>query len=264
MGFFKEFGENRNSDDSLNLQDMLESLDQMSLDDALAMMGDAKEAYVSSDESHVGAIERAAEDNTDSIPGQTGGAGGASDMTEDTDNDKMTLEDVWAGLPDMVSDDTVEDVSSAQETTVISKGTTTLGGISSECSLDVKGVITGDVECQGRLCIYGNVTGNASASEIYVETNDRLNSDLLSTGNVKVCEKSVVAGMIQATSAFIGGAVKGDIDVDGPVVVDSSAVVYGNITANSLQVNNGAVLQGMCKIGLEETDIGSFFGSDES
>ncbi|MCI8306807.1 MAG: hypothetical protein HFH14_02035 [Lachnospiraceae bacterium] len=156
-------------------------------------------------------------------------------------------------------DDAGTGESMVYETTVVSKGTTIRGGISSDCSLDVMGVITGDVECQGRLCIYGTVSGNTSASEILVETPNKLVGDMISMGNVKISENSVIIGTVQATSAFIAGAVKGDLDIDGPVVVDSSAVICGNITAKSLQLNNGAVLQGICDIGTKETDFNSVF-----
>ena len=53
-----------------------------------------------------------------------------------------------------------------------------------------------------------------------------------------------IIGNISATSAVIAGAVKGDIDVNGPVVVDASAVVVGNIKSRSVQINSGAVIEG--------------------
>lgn len=41
------------------------------------------------------------------------------------------------------------------DVTVITKGTTINGGISSEGSLEVMGTITGDVDCLGRVAVYG-------------------------------------------------------------------------------------------------------------
>ena len=145
------------------------------------------------------------------------------------------------------------------EITVITKGTTIRGGISSDCSLEVMGVITGDVDCQGKLSIYGTVSGNTTASEIYVETPQKLNGDLKSTGCVNVAEGSVVIGTISAASAHISGAIKGDIEVAGPVIVDETAVVLGNITAKSLQLNNGAVIEGICTVSENTTDINALF-----
>ena len=62
---------------------------------------------------------------------------------------------------------------------------------------------------------------------------------------------------------MIAGAVKGNIDVTGPVIVDSTAVIKGDIKARAVQVNNGAVLEGFYSLGYSEVDIDSFFESEE-
>lgn len=128
-------------------------------------------------------------------------------------------------------------------TTVITKGTTINGSIISDCSLDVMGTINGDIECLGKLSISGKVVGNSMASEVFVNT-DRLEGSISSEGCVKIAQKTVVVGDITAASGVIAGAVKGEIDVAGPVVIDSTAVIQGNIKAKSIQMNNGAVLDG--------------------
>ena len=53
--------------------------------------------------------------------------------------------------------------------------------------------------------------------------------------------------------------VKGDIDVQGPVVLDSSAIVMGNIKSKSVQINNGAVIEGMCSQCYADVSPTSFF-----
>ena len=63
-----------------------------------------------------------------------------------------------------------------------------------------------------------------------------------------------------ATSSVVAGAVKGDIDVHGPVVVDTSAVVMGNIKSRSVQINNGAVIEGFCSQCYSEIDVNGIFG----
>ena len=34
--------------------------------------------------------------------------------------------------------------------------------------------------------------------------------------------------------------------MQGPVILDASAIVMGNIKSKSVQINNGAVIEGMC------------------
>lgn len=146
----------------------------------------------------------------------------------------------------------------AKGVTVITKGTTINGGISSDTSLVVEGVITGDVECQGKLTIKGRVEGNTIASEIYVQT-PKLEGDINSKGIVKIDVGTVVIGNISCTSVLVSGAIKGNIEVNGPVIVDSTAVVKGDIKAKSIQINSGAVIDGHCSLQFADVDLDSFF-----
>ena len=129
--------------------------------------------------------------------------------------------------PGEVSDDTV---------TVISQGTTVNGGINSA----------------------GTVTGNVSGAEIYINTK-RLEGSLDSEGTVQISEGTVIIGNVTGTSAYIAGAVKGTIDVQGAVVLEEGAVVKGDVIAESLQINQGAVLDGSCSLDYTDVDIDKFF-----
>jgi cytoskeletal protein CcmA (bactofilin family) len=144
------------------------------------------------------------------------------------------------------------------QTTLITKGTTINGSIISDCSLDVMGTINGDIECLGKLTISGKVTGNSVASEVFVNT-DRLDGSINCEGCVKISQGTIVVGDVTATSAVFAGAVKGEIDVNGPVVLDSTAIIKGNIKAKSVQMNNGAILDGFCSLSYAELDVDSIF-----
>lgn len=153
---------------------------------------------------------------------------------------------------------TAERHADTEGVTVITKGTTINGSIISDCSLDVMGTINGDIECLGKLTISGKVTGNAMAAEVYVNT-DRLEGNITSEGCVKIGLGTVIIGDIVATSGVIAGAVKGEIDVKGPVVIDSTAIIKGNVKAKSVQMNNGAVLEGFCSLAYASVEIDNIF-----
>ncbi len=160
---------------------------------------------------------------------------------------------------EMMEEEIVETLGSSEgEETVITQGTTINGGIQSDTSLVVKGTIVGDVDCKGKLTITGKVAGNSTAAEIYVNT-ARLEGDLTSEGRVKVGVGTVVIGTITSESLVVAGAVKGSIEVDGPVVLDSTAVVKGDIVAKSIQINTGAVIDGNCSMTYANVDLDSFF-----
>ena len=56
-----------------------------------------------------------------------------------------------------------------------------------------------------------------------------------------------------------GGAVKGDIDVHGPVIIDSSAIISGDIKSKSVQINNGATIDGRCSQCYADVNMESIF-----
>ena len=131
----------------------------------------------------------------------------------------------------------------SEDVAVITKGMRIKGDVESDGSIEVVGDITGNITCKGKLTISGKVNGNSRAAEIFVNQ-ARIEGEICSDETVKVGNGTVIIGNISATSAVIAGAVKGDIDVNGPVVVDTSAVVMGNIKSRSVQINSGAVIEG--------------------
>ena len=164
------------------------------------------------------------------------------------------VEDVFAqaeqssSMPDEVSD----------EVTVITAGTSLTGNMESTGSIEIQGQVNGNVACNGKLTVTGVVRGNSESSEFFADS-AKIEGEITTNGTVKIGLGSVVIGNISASSAVIAGAIKGDIDVQGPVVVDTSAVVMGNIKSRSVQINNGAVIEGFCSQCYAEVDVAKIF-----
>lgn len=144
------------------------------------------------------------------------------------------------------------------ETAVITAGMIITGDITSEGSMDLIGTVNGNINILGKLNMTGTIQGNSKAAEVYAE-GAKVTGEIISEGSVKIGQSSVIIGNITATSAVIAGAVKGDIDVKGPVVLDTSAIVMGNIKSKSVQINNGAVIEGMCSQCYAEVSPTSYF-----
>ena len=136
----------------------------------------------------------------------------------------------------------------ADETAVITEG----------LSIDLFGTVEGNVSCRGKLTVNGSITGNSKANEVFAN-NAQIDGDIEAKGSVKIGQGTVIVGNIVATSAVIAGAVKGDIDVHGPVVVDSSAVIVGDIKSKSVQINNGATIDGRCSQCYAEVNMDNIF-----
>ena len=146
----------------------------------------------------------------------------------------------------------------ADETSVITAGTVLTGDLASDGSFNIQGTINGNVTCNGKLVVTGTINGNSAASEFFADV-AKVEGEIGSSGTVKIGAGSVIIGNISAASAVIAGAIKGDIDVQGPVVVDTSAVIMGNIKSRSVQINNGAVIEGFCSQCYAEVDVQGLF-----
>lgn len=169
--------------------------------------------------------------------------------------------DQKAAVQEYLSKGNSQEISRTQvldETAVITQGMDITGDVSTQGSLDLVGSIIGNVSALGKLNITGMIKGNSKAAEIYAE-GAQINGDMISEGAVKVGQSTVIIGNITATSAVIAGAVKGDIDVRGPVILDGTAIVMGDIKSKYVQINNGAVIEGMCSQCYADVNPTSFF-----
>ena len=240
----------------------------LSEEDALGVDDDMIEKMQDEDSLNLENEEVAAEDNVYSVPEYQETVYVEESEPETTDEEETfpaTENNLYTGD---IGADTVTVESHPGEfaeadgsTTVISKGTVIQGSIVSDGSLDVYGTVNGDISCLGKLSISGAVKGKSSAAEVYLHTN-KLDGGITSKGCVKIAAGTVVIGDIAASSCVVAGAVKGNLDVNGPVVVDSTAVIKGNISSKGIQINSGAVIDGFCALPYASVDIDSFFGDE--
>lgn len=98
-------------------------------------------------------------------------------------------------------------------------------------------VIQGDMRVQSSLRVDGKVNGNITA-----------------TDTVQIGREGEVEGHIHARHAYLAGRVSGNILTQGKVVLETRAVVLGDIRAMRLVVEEGAVFNGKCIMKEEERD----------
>lgn len=182
------------------------------------------------------------------------------DKTEEVKKENRTMSDI----PVNTTANTAANMNAinpnavTEETSLITASTVLTGDLQSSGSFDVQGTINGNISCNGKITVTGTINGNSNSAEFFADV-AKVEGEVVSTGTVKVGTGSVIIGNITATSAVIAGAVKGDIDVQGPVVVDTSAVIMGNIKSRSVQINNGAVIEGFCSQCYADIDVQGLF-----
>ncbi len=94
--------------------------------------------------------------------------------------------------------------------------------------------LKGDITSQTDIRIAGTVEGEA-----------RSNGKVIITGNGKVI------GNISSSDADIAGTVEGEIKVSGKLTLRQNAVIDGNIYTKTLIVEEGAQVNGACKMGAD-------------
>lgn len=142
--------------------------------------------------------------------------------------------------------------------TVIAAGTVINGSIESKGSVAVYGEVKGDIECKKKFIASGQVTGDIDAGEIFINKAS-IDGRVNSAGNLKIGSGSVIQGDVYGQTAVIAGAVKGEIDIKGPVIIDNTAVIKGNIKSRSVQINNGAIIDGYCSQCYNDVDVKEIF-----
>ena len=145
--------------------------------------------------------------------------------------------------------------------TIIAKDTVFIGNIETKTPVDVYGEVHGDIHCRDTLNIRGIVKGDCYAKEAILDT-AHIQGNVVCETSVSLGIGSVVVGNIEAKTAAVDGAVKGDLDIKGPVAVSSSAVVIGNIKSKSVEINSGASIEGFCQKAYQEVDAEEVYDDD--
>ena len=183
-------------------------------------------------------------------------------MTGTVETEELKLDSMDVIMPGSVPEEDIVPEPTlprkSDEIATITAGTRINGDIESDGSLEILGTIHGNVTCNGKLTVTGTLVGNSNADEVYADS-AKIEGEINRGGAVKIGLGSVILGNVNATSAVIAGAIRGDIDVHGPVIVDTSAVVMGNIKSRSVQINNGAVIEGFCSQCYSDVSVKNFF-----
>ncbi len=155
------------------------------------------------------------------------------------------------------------DQMSNTEVAIIPKGTVINGNIEISGKLEMYGTINGDINSNDRVNICGDVTGNIKARDIYTK-------DSFIEGNIKcdagavIRENTVILGDIDAESLMVDGAIQGKLDIKGMVTVGDKAIVDSDIKAKSIQVSNGAALNGYCSLCYADITPKKFFPEESA
>lgn len=107
-------------------------------------------------------------------------------------------------------------------------------------------VIEGNIDTVGNISVDGKLIGN-------LKTKSKIN--LGHTADIE--------GNVYAQNAEIAGHIKGVLEVSELLILKPTSVIDGDIITNKLKVEEGAVINGSCKMGAIIKDIKGKSSSNE-
>jgi len=110
-----------------------------------------------------------------------------------------------------------------------------------EVNSEAETIIGAGVEVEGTFVSSGNVT-----------VKGRVLGSLETKNDLYVAETASIEAEVKAKNAFIGGEVKGDVVAEEKVKLSNSAKVFGDITCQTLSIEEGAILNGKCQMSKRE------------
>jgi len=99
-------------------------------------------------------------------------------------------------------------------------------------------VIADGSEIEGKFTFSGTAT-----------INGRLRGEIVSNDSLVVGEKGIVNGSIRAGVVHIAGEVVGDVTASDRLELHSQCRVYGDVEAPVVIIEEGALLEGQCRMG---------------
>lgn len=131
--------------------------------------------------------------------------------------------------------------------TYINAATVINGSISVKTDIVIEGRITGDVSAKNNVDISGKIDGNIDGDMVainggYVIGNVTAKSDFTSDSS------AVIIGDIVAQNFRSDGKVKGNLKIGETISLSGNAVVFGNVTSKSINIQDGAVIKGNLQI----------------
>jgi cytoskeletal protein CcmA (bactofilin family) len=130
-----------------------------------------------------------------------------------------------------------------EELTHISKSTVIEGNMRSFGNINVEGNIRGDIETTKNIDLNGKVIGNLTCNNAQMLTS-QIQGNIRMKGNILMGRDTLLIGDLVSTYAKVNGKVKGNLEIGGKAELKSDAVIFGDISASTITVDDGAIIQG--------------------
>jgi cytoskeletal protein CcmA (bactofilin family) len=105
--------------------------------------------------------------------------------------------------------------------------------------------------------IKGNIHANSD-----IRVSGTVVGEAISKGKIILTNNGEVKGNVSSADADIAGKVEGDVKVNSRLILRKEAIIDGNIYTKSLVVEEGAQINGTCKMGTDVKNLSQHNDAD--
>jgi len=145
--------------------------------------------------------------------------------------------------PQVISTDAFQSISVDGSCTQITPNMTIKGDIIANDDLLIDGQVYGNVTTSANISASSLIFGDVKGENIGLSS-ARVKGNISLDGNLLVGEKTIVIGDINAGNIKVSGKIKGNLDLADSAVLMNGALVSGNITADQILTEAGSRING--------------------
>lgn len=157
----------------------------------------------------------------------------AESAAMDVEEDEMSL----TVAPTVAEVKPLEKVPEKPKTTLLAEGSVFEGTLHTKGDVEIAGVFKGDIFSEGNVqggnveLVTSSVQGDVSAKEL-----------------LKIGPQSVIGGNIKTKDMICSGRIVGNVESSGRVTLTTGSALTGDLTAATIAVMEGALMEGRFKI----------------
>lgn len=136
----------------------------------------------------------------------------------------------------------LEKVPEKPKTTLLAEGSVFEGTLHTKGDVEIAGVFKGDIFSEGNVKLFANIEGNVQLVTSSVQ------GDVSAKELLKIGPQSVIGGNIKTKDMICSGRIVGNVESSGRVTLTTGSALTGDLTASTIAVMEGALMEGRFKI----------------
>lgn len=141
----------------------------------------------------------------------------------------------------------LEKVPEKPKTTLLAEGSVFEGTLHTKGDVEIAGVFKGDIFSEGNVKLFANIEGNVQGGNVELVTSS-VQGDVSAKELLKIGPQSVIGGNIKTKDMICSGRIVGNVESSGRVTLTTGSALTGDLTATTIAVMEGALMEGRFKI----------------